>query len=135
MAGDPRPRLHGGRLAIERLKRLAGVAESVGFVALPGRVAAADPQGSAQPAGAAADPRVAKLKALVDADVSSPAMFDLGQLASAPLAGVVMHTSSMLGIPSYPAMFLSMTVMLILVGAIYAAKSLPMADWRSTLNT
>ena len=36
--------------------------------------------GSEQPGAAGAvDPRVAKLKALVDADVSSPAMFDLGQ--------------------------------------------------------
>ena len=33
------------------------------------------PQGSA----GAADPRVTQLKALVDADVASPAMFDLGQ--------------------------------------------------------
>ena len=43
------------------------------------RAVAADQQGSPAPA-ASVDPRVAKLKALVDSDVSSPAMFDLGQL-------------------------------------------------------
>ena len=38
------------------------------------------PTPAAAPAAPApVDPRVAKLKALVDADVSSPAMFDLGQ--------------------------------------------------------
>ena len=51
-----------------------------GLVALPqaqrpGAPPAAPPAGVA----ASADPRVAKLKALVDADVSSPAMYDLGQ--------------------------------------------------------
>jgi aminobenzoyl-glutamate utilization protein B len=41
--------------------------------------AAADRQAAAAAGSAAVDPRVVKLKALVDADVSSPAMFDLGQ--------------------------------------------------------
>ena len=48
------------------------------------------------------------------------AMFDLGQLLGAPLAGIVMHASSLLGLPSYPAMFLSMAIVLMVVGAIYA---------------
>ncbi len=42
-------------------------------------MAAADRQVGGAAGSADVDPRVVKLKALVDADVSSPAMFDLGQ--------------------------------------------------------
>jgi aminobenzoyl-glutamate utilization protein B len=64
------------------VKRAALAALMVGaLVALPHAQPPA--QAPAQPVAiapaAAADPRVAKLKALLDADVSSPAMYDLGQ--------------------------------------------------------
>jgi aminobenzoyl-glutamate utilization protein B len=51
----------------------------LGLAALPQAQQAAPPPGADAPAAAPIDPRVAKLKALVDADVSSPAMYDLGQ--------------------------------------------------------
>jgi aminobenzoyl-glutamate utilization protein B len=53
---------------------LSSAVLAVGLAALP-----AARQRPAAPAPAAADPRLAALKALVDADVASPAMFDLGQ--------------------------------------------------------
>ncbi|MGE0360009.1 MAG: peptidase dimerization domain-containing protein [Vicinamibacterales bacterium] len=57
---------------------LTAAALSVALVALPQAQRPAAP--TAKPAAAApVDPRVAKLKALLDADVSSPAMYDLGQ--------------------------------------------------------
>ena len=64
------------------LAATTGLFLTVAFVPFGGLppVSAAGQQGSpAQVAPAPGDPRVAKLKALVDADVSSPAMFDLGQ--------------------------------------------------------
>src|SRR5687768_13432872 len=48
-----------------------------GLAAVPQAQRPAEP--AAPAAAAPVDPRVAKLKALVDADVSSPAMYDLGQ--------------------------------------------------------
>ncbi|MGD9932841.1 MAG: peptidase dimerization domain-containing protein [Dehalococcoidia bacterium] len=57
---------------------LTAAALAVTLVALPQAQRPAAP--TAKPAAAApVDPRVARLKALVDADVSSPAMYDLGQ--------------------------------------------------------
>ena len=53
----------------------------LGLAALPQAPRAAAGPGPVAQGGpaAAVDPRVAKLKALLDADVSSPAMYDLGQ--------------------------------------------------------
>lgn len=50
------------------------------------------------------------------------ATFDLGQLVGAPLASVVMHASGGLGLPRYPAMFLSMAGLLTVVGVVYAVS-------------
>ena len=67
-------------MTILKLAGICLVALAMAGGALTGRVAAApDQQGGGSATGAPVDPRVAKLKALVDADVSSPAMFDLGQ--------------------------------------------------------
>jgi aminobenzoyl-glutamate utilization protein B len=55
------------------------IALALAPLAPAGGVLSADQQGAAAPQTAPVDPRVAKLKALVDSDVSSPAMFDLGQ--------------------------------------------------------
>jgi MFS family permease len=49
------------------------------------------------------------------------ATFDLGQLLGAPLAAVVMQASGAAGLPRYPAMFLSMALLLAVVGVLYAA--------------
>ena len=58
--------------------------------------------------------------------------FDLGQLLGAPLASVVLHVSGVLGLPRYPAMFLSMAILLMAVGAVYAASkpTAPLIDRR-----
>jgi len=53
------------------------------------------------------------------------ATFDVGQLAGAPLAGIVIQTSATLALPKYPAMFLSMAALLIGVAAVYAASLSP----------
>jgi aminobenzoyl-glutamate utilization protein B len=55
------------------------IALALAPLAPAGGVLSADQQGAAAPQTSPVDPRVAKLKALVDSDVSSPAMFDLGQ--------------------------------------------------------
>ena len=47
------------------------------------------------------------------------AAYDLGQLIGAPLAGAVIHASHRLGLPSYPTMYLSVSVILALVGGAY----------------
>jgi aminobenzoyl-glutamate utilization protein B len=58
----------------------AGVLVALVFAALPQAQRPAPPAAaSAARAAAPADPRVARLKAALDADVASPAMFDLGQ--------------------------------------------------------
>lgn len=51
-------------------------------------------------------------------------MIDIGQLLGAPLAGTIMHVSSLVGLPSYPTMFLSTALALVAVGALYAATTL-----------
>jgi MFS family permease len=48
------------------------------------------------------------------------AAFDTGQLAGAPMAGVVLHYSESSGLPPYPTMFLTTAVLLALVGVYYA---------------
>jgi aminobenzoyl-glutamate utilization protein B len=55
------------------------IALALAPLAPAGGVLSADQQGATAPQTSPVDPRVAKLKALVDSDVSSPAMFDLGQ--------------------------------------------------------
>jgi MFS family permease len=51
------------------------------------------------------------------------ATFDVGQLAGAPLASTAMAASAGLGLPRYPALFLSTAVLLIVVGVFYARST------------
>ena len=52
------------------------------------------------------------------------ATFDVGQLLGAPLAGTVMHTAGLFGLPQYPAMFLS-TAALVIAAAVFYAVPMP----------
>ncbi len=49
--------------------------------------------------------------------------FDVGQLVGAPFAGAVVHFSSLAGLPGYPALFISMSGILGLVGTGYGLMS------------
>jgi MFS family permease len=46
--------------------------------------------------------------------------YDLGNLVGAPAAGAIVHFSVMVGVPGYPAMFVSVATVLALVGVTYA---------------
>ena len=48
------------------------------------------------------------------------AAFDAGQMVGAPLAGVVIHTSGLLGLPGYPVMFVTVATAFALVAVVYA---------------
>ena len=50
------------------------------------------------------------------------ATFDVGQLVGAPLAGVIVHFSSVLGLPGYPTLFVSTAGILGAVAVVYAAS-------------
>ncbi len=46
--------------------------------------------------------------------------FDAGQLVGAPTAGAILHCSTLVGLPSYPTMFVSMAAVLAAIGVFYA---------------
>jgi len=48
------------------------------------------------------------------------AMFDLGTLVGAPLAGIILHYSSTAGLAPYPTMFLTIAVLMAACGSYYA---------------
>jgi MFS family permease len=50
------------------------------------------------------------------------ATFDIGQLVGAPLTSIIMRTAGLLGLPRYPAVFLSMAGLILVVGFIYSGK-------------
>ena len=47
-------------------------------------------------------------------------MHDLGLLIGAPLAGMIVHYSGLVGLPGYPVMFSTVALLLVLVGIYYA---------------
>jgi MFS family permease len=50
------------------------------------------------------------------------ATLDVGQLIGAPAAGIIVHLSPALGLSGYPAMFLVMSAVVVIVGGLYAAS-------------
>jgi MFS family permease len=57
------------------------------------------------------------------------AMFDIGQLVGAPIAGGIIHFGRLLGLPGYPAMFLTVGLSILAVAGFYAAT----ARWHEPL--
>jgi MFS family permease len=60
------------------------------------------------------------------------AMFDLGNLIGAPLVGEILHWSKRAGLQAYPTMFVTVSVLLSLAGAIYVVCSRTKVETEAT---